>query len=70
MGIDPIEANFILTLVGVAVGAIVSLIGAFSKCMLKSRCVNIKTPCISCEREVISEDNEVYHDALEKNNSV
>ena len=70
MGIDPIEANFILTLVGVAVGAVVSLIGACSKCMLKSRCVNIKTPCISCERDVLSESNEVYHDAEEKNGRI
>lgn len=41
-------------------GFLITLIGALSACMgvvfaycLKSRCKNIKTPCVSCDREVI-----------------
>lgn len=59
---DPITSNFILTIVGIGVGSIVTLIGAISKCMLKSRCTNIKCCGSECTREVLSEDNEIYHD--------
>lgn len=60
MAIDPITSNFVLTLVGIGVGSLISLIAACSKCMLKSRCTNIKTPCIQCDRDVINENNSVY----------
>ena len=63
MGIDPITSNFIINMTGIAVGSCVAVIAAFSKCFLKSRCTNIKSPCISCDREVLSEDSEVYKDA-------
>ena len=62
---DSTEANYIITLYGLIFGSVVSIIGAFSKCFLKSRCTNIKTPCVSCDREVLDEDNSVYEDAQE-----
>ena len=62
---DSTEANYKITLYGLIFGSIVSIIGAFSKCFLKSRCTNIKTPCVSCDRDVVDEDNSVYEDAPE-----
>jgi hypothetical protein len=59
---DPITSNFILTMVGISVGAIATLIGAISKCMLKSRCTSIKCCGSECQRDVLSEDNEIYHE--------
>lgn len=44
-------------------GVIIGIISALSKCMVKSRCTNIKSPCVSCDREPISADSEVYLDA-------
>lgn len=42
-------------------GFLITLIGSLSACMgvifaycLKSRCKNIKTPCVSCDRDVIA----------------
>ena len=52
---DSVEANYKLTLYGLVFGSVVSIIGAFSKCFMKSRCSNIKTPCISCDREVLDD---------------
>jgi hypothetical protein len=53
---NPVLSNFILTLIGVGVGAIISLVGAISKCMLKSRCSKIDCCCgaIECIREPLS----------------
>lgn len=52
---DPVLSNFILTLIGVGIGAIISLIGALSKCMTKSRCSKIDCCCgaVECIREPI-----------------
>jgi hypothetical protein len=41
--------GFLITLLG-SISAVLGLI--FSYC-IKSRCTNIKTPCISCDRDVI-----------------
>ena len=59
---DPITSNFILTVIGISVGAIATIIGALSKCMMKSRCSNIKCCGSECIREVLSEQNEIYTD--------
>ena len=42
--------GFLITLVG-SLSAVLGVI--FSYC-LKSRCKNIKTPCLSCDRDVIN----------------
>jgi len=42
------------------IGAIIGVIAAFSRCFQRSRCLNIQTPCISCERSVLDVDNPVY----------
>jgi len=62
---DSTEANYKITLYGLIFGSVVSIIGALSKCFLKSRCTNIKTPCVSCDRDVLDETNDVYDDAQE-----
>ena len=47
------HSTFVLT----AIGSISALLGiVFSYC-LKSRCTNIKTPCISCDRVPINPDD-------------
>ena len=56
-----IMANFIIMIVASGVGGIVAIIGGVSSCMLKSRCTNVKSPCLSCEREPLDEDNPVYN---------
>jgi len=64
---DSTEANYKITLYGLIFGSVVSIIGALSKCFLKSRCTNIKSasPCLvlSCDREVLDDTNSVYEDA-------
>ena len=68
---DSTEANYKITLYGLIFGSVVSIIGAFSKCFLKSRCTNIKTPCVSCDRDVLddaeprSDNSSQYEDATE-----
>lgn len=52
---DPTFSNFILNIVGIGIGGLIAVIGAFSKCFKSSRCTNIKTPCLSCDREVLNE---------------
>lgn len=65
MGIDPTTSNFIINMTGIGVASLVALIGAFSKCFMKSRCTNIKSPCLSCDRDVMSADSDIYKDADE-----
>lgn len=65
MAIDPTTSNFIINMTGIGVASLIGLIGAFSKCMMKSRCTNIKSPCLSCDRDVMSADSDVYKDAEE-----
>ena len=60
---DPTMSNFILTLIGLSIGSCVTLITACGKCTSKSRCVNIKTPCISCNRKVLDDNSDIYKDA-------
>lgn len=62
---DAVTSNFIITTIGIAVGSLVTLIGAMSKCMLKSRCTRITCCGAECIRDVINEDNEVYHETSE-----
>ena len=57
---EGVLANFIIMIVASGVGGIVAIIGGVSSCMLKSRCTNIKSPCLSCEREPLDDDNDVY----------
>lgn len=52
--------NFILACSGILIG----IIAGISKCMTKSRCTNIRTPCISCDREPMPVDNEIYLDKV------
>ena len=51
---DFLERNgaFLLTVIAGATG----LIGVCLTYFLKSRCKNIRTPCVSCDREVVSID--------------
>ena len=58
---DGTMANFIIMLLGASVGGVVAIIGGVSSCMLKSRCTNITSPCLSCDRDVIDEENSVYN---------
>jgi hypothetical protein len=60
MGIDPITSNFIINMTGIGVGSLIAIIGSLSACFLKSRCTNIKCLCISCDRDVLASDSEVY----------
>lgn len=60
MGIDPITSNFVINMTGIAVGSLIAIIGSLSACFLKSRCTNIKCLCISCDRDVLDADSEVY----------
>ena len=60
---DPTMSNFILTLIGLSIGSCVTLITACGKCTSKSRCTNIKTPCLSCDRDVLDDADSVYEDA-------
>jgi len=62
---DAVLSSFILTAMGAGVAGLVALINALSKCCARSRCTTIKTPCFSCDREVLSEDSEVYLEAQE-----
>ena len=57
---DPITSNFILTIVGVSVAGCLSLKGGIGNCMTKSRCTNISTPCVKCDRTLLSVDDPVY----------
>ena len=43
------HSTFLLT----AVGSVSALLGVVFTYCLRSRCKNIKTPCISCDREII-----------------
>lgn len=63
---DPITSNFIINMTGIGVASCIGIIGAFSKCFMKSRCTNIKSPCISCDRDVLSADSEVYAEPSEE----
>jgi len=54
-------ANFIIMMVGGGAGAVVAIIGGISTCMMKSRCRHITSPCLSCDRDVIDEENSVYN---------
>ena len=63
---DSVKANYNLTLYGLIFGSVVSIIAAFSKCFLKSRCSKINTPCISCDRDVLDDSNSVYEDSNEE----
>lgn len=60
---DPITSNFVINITGISVAAVVAVIGAFSKCFTKSRCTSIKSPCLSCERDPIDADSEIYKDS-------
>ena len=62
---DGVLANFIIMMVASTAAACVGIIGGISSCMLKSRCTNIKSPCLSCDREVMDEDNPVYNTPIE-----
>ena len=58
---DGILANFIIMVVASSVGGVVAIIGGISTCMMKSRCTHITSPCLSCDRDVIDEENSVYN---------
>lgn len=52
--------GFLITLIGAVSGALGII---FTYC-LKSRCRNIKTPCITCDRDVL----QIKNDNIEINN--
>jgi hypothetical protein len=54
--------GFLITLIG-AISAVLGVV--FSYC-IKSRCKNIRTPCMSCDRDVI----EIQKENIELNNVV
>jgi hypothetical protein len=58
---DGTLANFIVMMVGGGTGAVVAIITGISTCMMKSRCTHITSPCLSCDRDVIDEENSVYN---------
>jgi hypothetical protein len=58
---DGTMANFLIMMVGGGVGGVVAIIGGISTCMMKSRCTHITSPCLSCDRDVIDEENSVYN---------
>ena len=47
------HSTFVLT----AIGSISALLGVVFSYCLKSRCTNIKTPCISCDRVPVNPDD-------------
>ena len=51
---------FLLTIIG----SLSAILGMFLNYLLKSRCKNIRTPCCSCDREVI----DVKVDSPKQNN--
>lgn len=51
-GIDAELTNFVIACSGILIG----IISAISTCMIKSRCTNIRSPCITCDRDVLSEE--------------
>jgi len=57
--------GFIITIVG-SVGAV---IGVFLTYFLKSRCKNIKTPCASCDRDVVDLDKDSVEIVTNNNNN-
>ena len=54
------HSGFLITLIG-SVSAVLGVV--FTYC-IKSRCRNIKTPCVSCDRDVI----EIKEENIEINN--
>ena len=60
---DSVLANFIIMISASCIGGIVAIIGGVSTCMTKSRCTNIKSPCLSCERDPLDDDNPVYQNS-------
>ena len=58
---DSNMVNSLVMLVGASVAGVVAIVGSISSCMMKSRCTNINSPCLSCARDVIDEDNDVYN---------
>ncbi len=52
--------NFVIAVSTLTTGFVLSLVAAISKCMTRSRCSNIKCGCLSCDREVLSENNSIY----------
>jgi hypothetical protein len=67
---EAVLANFILMLVGASVGGLVAVIGGISTCMMKSRCTNIESPCLSCQRDPIEDDNEAYSETPPSKNQI
>lgn len=47
------HSTFVLT----AVGSISALLGVIMSYCLKSRCTNIRTPCLSCDRVPLNPDD-------------
>jgi len=57
---DGVLADFITMMVASSVAGVVAVNGGVSSCMLKSRCTHINSPCLSCSRDVLNEDNPAY----------
>ena len=62
---DGVLANFLIMVIASSVGGVVAIIGGVSSCMMKSRCTHIESPCLSCDRDVMDEDNAVYNTPIE-----
>jgi len=59
--VDAELTNFVIVVSSITTAFVLSLVAAISKCMLRSRCTNIRCGCLSCDRDVISETNSIYN---------
>lgn len=58
--VDPQTTNFVIAVSTITTGFVLAFVGVISKCMLRSRCTNIKCCCMSCDRDVLDENNSIY----------
>jgi len=59
------EPIAMMNIIGICIGGVVAIISSFSACFLKSRCTHIQTPCMACDRDVLSADSDVYKETNE-----
>jgi hypothetical protein len=57
---DPILSSFVLQMSAVVIGAMIAIIGAFSKCFRLSRCTKITCWGVACDREPLDVDSPAY----------
>ena len=62
--------NFVIAVSSLTTGFIITLVSVISRCMVKSRCTNIKCCCVSCDRDVIDENNSIYNTPKSSENNL